>query len=78
MKNKSSGNSTINYHGVLCELCGAILVSFSRHDFRKCNCDNETYIDGGQKDYTTIGAKDPTKVHSVLVTWVLNEEQTVS
>lgn len=67
-----------SFHGVLCEMCGTVLVSFSRHDLRQCDCENQTYVDGGQRDYTRIGAVDLTKVHSVIVTLVTNEQQTLS
>ncbi len=39
-----------------CRLCGDVLVSEHRHDFRQCEC-GEIFIDGGL-DYVRWGAKD--------------------
>ncbi|MEA3370310.1 MAG: hypothetical protein U9Q40_03150 [Campylobacterota bacterium] len=42
---------------IKCLNCGAILESKSRHDFKRCECENETFIDGGL-DYQRSGGKD--------------------
>jgi len=60
--------------GILCEECGNVLISWGRWDFRKCPCNNESYVDGGQKDYIRIGGKDLTKIKSVVVTYNQDEE----
>ncbi|GEM_PF-339016 len=42
---------------VKCECCNEELESKSRHDFQQCNCEQATFIDGGN-DYTRCGGKD--------------------
>lgn len=64
--------------GVICEECGVVLISYTRWDLKRCGCNNETYIDGGQTDYTRIGGKDLTKIKSVVVSYEDEQEQTVS
>lgn len=39
-----------------CRLCGSIIESLHRHDFKKCSC-GEIMVDGGN-DYWRCGAKD--------------------
>ena len=39
---------------IKCLNCGEILESTHRHDFRMCDCENRTFIDGG-KDYRRMG-----------------------
>ena len=41
----------------MCMGCEEILESINRHDFNMCNCENETFVDGGN-DYTRIGGND--------------------
>lgn len=43
--------------GIKC-YCGRVLFSRTRHDFRRCKC-NETYVDGGF-DYIRYGWKGET------------------
>lgn len=45
------------YNSVKCLNCGEILVSYHRHDYKTCNCENETMCDGGL-DYGRYGGKD--------------------
>jgi hypothetical protein len=42
---------------VKCLKCGVVLESLYRHDFQMCECDNETFVDGGT-DYTRLGGMD--------------------
>ncbi len=42
---------------VRCIMCNAILVSKYRHDFKQCDCQNQTFVDGGQ-DYLRYGGAD--------------------
>ena len=44
--------------GIMCCYCGAILVSYSDHDFRMCKCENGAYVDGGS-EYLRVGARKP-------------------
>lgn len=46
---------------VHCLECNRVLESKHRHDFRKCNCLNQTFVDGGL-DYVRVGGIDPDKV----------------
>lgn len=39
-----------------CKLCGDIVQSMYRHDWKSCKC-GEIFIDGGSA-YTRLGAKD--------------------
>lgn len=41
---------------IKCMCCNTILESKSRHDFQRCDCENEAFVDGGN-DYTRYGAK---------------------
>ena len=41
---------------VQCLNCGKVLQSTFRHDFQMCDCENETFVDGGE-DYTHIGGR---------------------
>ncbi len=42
---------------VRCKKCDTVLISRFRHDFQQCNCDNETFTDGGN-DYKRYGGKE--------------------
>ena len=42
---------------IICLECSTILESKSRHDFVRCQCENSTFIDGGN-DYMRLGGKD--------------------
>ena len=53
-------------NGIICLECGKILVSFHRHDYKTCGCDNETMIDGGS-DYLRYGAKDFNKIQLIEI-----------
>jgi hypothetical protein len=46
---------------IKCLKCGQILHSMYRHDFQKCNCENESFVDGGF-DYTRCGGMDLDKI----------------
>lgn len=39
-----------------CRLCGDVIVSRHRHDWRACSC-GEIFVDGGN-DYLRRGARD--------------------
>ena len=45
------------YNSVKCLNCSEILVSYHRHDYKTCQCENETMVDGGL-DYGRYGGKD--------------------
>jgi hypothetical protein len=42
---------------VRCRACGLTLVSTHRHDFRRCGCPQNTFVDGGAT-YLRIGGRD--------------------
>ena len=49
------------YNAVTCVDCLDTLVSYNRHDYKVCRCDNQTMVDGGV-DYVRYGGKDMKKV----------------
>ena len=57
---------------VKCLNCGKVLESKYRHDFQSCDCENQTFVDGGN-DYCRYGGMDMSKV-KVLVDEDLEEE----
>lgn len=57
-----------------CLKCNTVFYSTYRHDYTKCGCKNETFVDGGS-DYLRWGAKDMTKVRIVTLD-ILNDEIT--
>lgn len=42
---------------VRCLACGLTLVSMHRHDFRRCGCPQDTFVDGGS-EYLRTGGRD--------------------
>lgn len=51
----------IKLNAVQCLECNRYLESKHRHDFRKCNCLNQTFVDGGL-DYLRRGGIDLHKI----------------
>ncbi|MDX1370915.1 MAG: hypothetical protein R3321_00505 [Nitrososphaeraceae archaeon] len=49
---------------VKCLICGKILESLYRHDYKLCGCPNETFVDGGN-DYFRRGGIDLSKVEDI-------------
>lgn len=49
------------HSSVTCLECGEVLVSYHRHDYKTCSCEQETMIDGGS-EYIRYGGKDLAKV----------------
>ena len=49
------------YNAVTCVDCLDTLVSYHRHDYKVCRCDNQTMVDGGV-NYVRYGGKDMKKV----------------
>lgn len=47
--------NTLN--AVKCLMCGEILISRHRHDFKMCSCSNKTFVDGGF-DYMRVGGRE--------------------
>lgn len=56
----------IVHNSVLCLGCGAVLVSHHRHDYKTCDCENKTMVDGGN-EYLRYGGVDMNKVVSTPV-----------
>lgn len=50
---------------IKCLQCGQILESKFRHDFKMCDCPNETFIDGGN-DYLRYGGMDLSKIEHII------------
>ena len=42
---------------VQCKNCGDVLISHHRHDYKRCSCENETMVDGGNS-YLRYGGID--------------------
>ena len=42
---------------IRCLVCNTVLESKFTHDFQQCNCENETFVDGGN-DYMRVGEID--------------------
>ena len=42
---------------VQCKNCGQVLTSYNRHDYKTCDCENKTMIDGGTA-YQRYGGKN--------------------
>jgi len=57
-------------HAVKCLVCNTILRSVKPHDFQKCKCPNETFVDSGV-GYYRAGGIDPTQIE------VIKEENSV-
>ena len=51
----------IVYNSVTCLECNETLVSYHRHDFKKCSCPNQAMADGGTA-YLRYGAADMKKI----------------
>lgn len=51
----------IVYNSVTCLECNETLVSYHRHDFKKCSCPNQAMVDGGTA-YLRYGAADMKKI----------------
>ena len=45
------------YNSVTCQECNETIVSYHRHDYKTCECENETMVDGGT-EYQRYGGKD--------------------
>ena len=46
--------------GLKCRKCGNVIFSFSRHDFKECEC-GECFVDGGN-DYFRYGTNQPPQI----------------
>ena len=49
------------YNAVTCVDCLDTIVSYHRHDYKTCRCENQAMVDGGN-DYIRYGGKDMKKV----------------
>lgn len=58
---------------VKCLKCGVILESTHRHDYKTCDCENQTMVDGGS-DYLRCGGKDM----SLVGLWSAEDKDWVS
>ena len=54
------------FNSVECLECGVRLISHHRHDYRTCQCPNQTMVDGGTS-YTRYGGKDMSKVKGLFI-----------
>lgn len=51
----------IVFNSVTCLDCNETIVSYHRHDYKTCSCDNQAMVDGGTA-YLRYGAKDMNKI----------------
>jgi hypothetical protein len=51
----------IVFNSVTCLDCNETIVSYHRHDYKTCSCDNRAMVDGGTA-YLRYGAKDMNKI----------------
>ncbi len=49
------------YNSVTCLDCLETIVSYHRHDYKTCDCDNQAMVDGGT-DYARYGAMNMKKI----------------
>jgi len=49
---------------VKCLVCNEVLESKYRHDFVMCECENQTFVDGGD-DYLRFGGADLDKIEII-------------
>lgn len=49
------------YNAVTCLECMDTIVSYHRHDYKTCRCENKAMVDGGL-DYVRYGAKDMKRI----------------
>jgi hypothetical protein len=54
------------YNAVRCLECDELLVSYSRHDYKTCQCPNSAMVDGGTA-YGRYGAMDMSKIEKIDV-----------
>lgn len=52
------------YNAVKCLECNELLVSYSRHDYKTCDCPNAAMVDGGL-DYARYGAMYMDKIEKI-------------
>ena len=51
----------IVHNSITCLECGETIVSYHRHDYKTCQCDNKAMVDGGTS-YLRYGAADMNKI----------------
>ena len=52
-----NGLEQIVLNRVQCKACCEVLISYNRHDYKTCDCENKTMVDGGTA-YQRYGGKD--------------------
>jgi hypothetical protein len=57
MENVPEPHRYLTRNAVRCKRCGDVLESLYRHDYRECECENQTMVDGGLA-YERYGGKD--------------------
>ena len=65
-------------NSAICECCGKHLESKFTHDFQICDCENETYVDGGTGDtsytYLRRGGKDLSKIKDTSIVAIYDDD----
>jgi len=71
-----NGLEQIVLNRIQCKNCGEVLTSYNSHDYKTCNCPNETMVDGGTV-YQRYGGKDLDLVDTSLTIY-LSEDHLVN
>jgi len=71
-----NGLEQVVLNKVQCKACNQVLTSYSRHDYKTCNCENKTMVDGGTA-YQRYGGKDLDLVDTSLTIY-LSEDHLVN
>ena len=61
---------------IKCLKCGKVLHSMYRHDFQGCDCENQSFVDGGF-DYMRTGGANPDLIKYVPHKHLANGEVTL-
>jgi hypothetical protein len=67
-----NGLEQILLNRVQCKNCGEVLISYNRHDYKTCGCENETMVDGGIA-YQRYGGKDLDLVDRSSTIYISND-----
>ena len=71
-----NGLEQVVLNRVQCKNCAEILISYNRHDYKTCGCENQTMVDGGTA-YQRYGGKDLDLVDTSLTVY-LSEDHLVN
>lgn len=64
-------------NAVKCLVCNTVLESKHRHHFVECQCENQTFVDGGMS-YIRCGAKDLDLIENLCEYIEMNDDEYVA